>query len=241
MDADAASLECDLSGLGLHFEIEGRRIRFQDLSDDRYFDVMRLVALFVGIMLDPRIPHEWNEVSLVLSFAIVVLAALSTGFVIWQNADNKMDILVLKAGRPAYYVAMVLASMLATIFWMGVIAAYMCAAVRLPGGVPPGGVARLAWSLSGNMLVPVALFILFSTLVGRPIEPYFAAMVLMLSLGDFQRQPWQRLTILLPPLVENAKAAAGMGEPQFLRCLAYALVALSLGLWRFLRREFIWS
>ncbi len=209
----------------------GKAVAFQSLA----------VALFLGLMLDPRFPHDWNEVALLLSFAVVVLAALSTGFMIWQNADSKMDILVLKSGRPAYYAATVLASILVTVFWIATIGAYLWAAVRIPGGIPAGAMRPLLWSLGGNVLAPVALFTLFSTLTGRAIEPYLAASAVILSLGNFDQEPWRRLAILLPPLVENARAAAGMGEPQTIRCLVYAGVVLLLGLWRFMRREFIWS
>ncbi|MCR4398792.1 MAG: hypothetical protein NUV93_07505 [Firmicutes bacterium] len=199
------------------------------------------VALFVGIVLDPRVSHEWDYVALALNPAIVVLAAVSTGFIIGRNADEKMDILVLKAGKVRYYLAVVIVAILVTTFWMTVIGAYIHLAIRLPNPVTPGAPGRLVLSLGGSMLVVVSLFVLFSTLTGRPIEPIVAVILLVLSLGSFETEPWRRLTVLLPPLVENARAAIGLGQPQWLRCLAYSAVVLSLGLARFLRREFIWS
>jgi len=43
LDVEAAVLEGDLSSLGLRFEIDGRKIRLDDLDDERYFALMRLM------------------------------------------------------------------------------------------------------------------------------------------------------------------------------------------------------
>lgn len=202
-----------------------------------------VIMLFVGFFLKPLgEPFTWEYIALYLGWITLALSALSSGSLVWRNADNKLDILVLKADKTSLYFAVWLASMLITFFWMVIIATYVALLVPIAGGFSTSGLGPLALSIAGNTLLVSVLFLLFSPLTGRPIEVYVAILIIIISFGiGDQAQPWQRLEVLFPPLTENIKAGIGTAGMQTVRTLLYSAATLGLGLIRFVRREFIWS
>ncbi|KKM08656.1 hypothetical protein SY88_22765 [Clostridiales bacterium PH28_bin88] len=201
-----------------------------------------VVVLFISYFLNPRLgTYEWQYVALYLGWATLFLAALSSGLLIWRNADNKLDILVLKAGKTSFYFAVFLAALLIAVFWLALISAYIALLIPIPDQVLPEKIQQLSMAIISNLLVITALFLFFSPLTGRAIEPYLAVIVILISFGiGDQGQPWQQLAVFFPPIVENIKAGVNATGVQMVRSLTYLLVALSLGLVRFIRREFIW-
>lgn len=212
-----------------------------------------LIELIFGLMfftflLQPSLHvkgYTWQEFTQIMGTLSIMTAAISAFTLVWRNADAKITILVLKTGRASYYGGILLASLLLAAFWV-TITASLFLTMRSLSGLPMDG----AWQLGnvllvtlGNMLVVVPCFLLFSTLNGQAREPAFAVMLIILGLGSAQIQdygkPWEQMTVLLPPLLANLKAAtAGTTPDLFFRSLTYCVSILALGLIRFYRREF---
>ncbi len=200
------------------------------------------VALFLAIFLEPKgMPYRWPYLAMSLCIMAMFMAALVTSLLAWRNSVQKIDQPVLKAGRLRCYCGILLAALAITIFWVLIIAAYIY--VFLLQRSLPEGIATLAAAVLGLVLVVAALFLLFSSLVGRAYEPPLAVILVIIGLSSSYfinlGPPWSNAVILFPPLLENVQALSGAGAALPLaRTLVYFAVLLAAGLLRFSRREF---
>ncbi|MDP2871696.1 MAG: hypothetical protein Q8P31_04075 [Bacillota bacterium] len=202
-------------------------------------------ALTVGLFLDPRRgPYEPSYFATVLAFSACVLPVLATTVVAARAGGLRAEPFLLAGGRAPYFVAVAVAGLLSSLLWLG----FMAATAPFLGlwPLPAGWPGRLAGALLLNAALSAALFATFSTLAGSQLDwgLGMAALIMGLNRSWFTglAQPWlRRLALLVPPLLENTRAAAGTGQPAYLESGVYLLCVLAIGVWRFRRREFYWS
>ncbi|MQL50798.1 hypothetical protein GFC01_00580 [Desulfofundulus thermobenzoicus] len=204
-----------------------------------------IIALFLAIFFGPtpkQEPHTWASLAVGLGFFTIVLSAVCTTSLIWRNADSKMTVFMLKAGKTAYYTGLLLASLSLSAFWIAIVTACTILVLPLSGHILP---LTLLAAVTGNLFVVTGLFILFSSLTGRAIDPVYAVILVLLGLGSYFFNelggPWIWLNVFLPPLLSNINATTGASSVPIIRSLTYFTVTVALGLIRFTRREFIWS
>lgn len=204
-----------------------------------------LTASLAYLLLDPRArPYDWSYAATILSVFACVLPAIVTIFLTSRAGDTKAETFILGAGRARYYIGVMLAGVAVSLFWITVIGVSLSVVV---GQAPPPVVIR-SWAagVALNTVLTVTLFSLLSTMCGTPVEPIVAVVIVILGLSSswFAGLPtvWlQKLEFLVPPLLQNAKAASGTGDPLAARTALYAAVLLSAGILRFQRKEFRWS
>ncbi|MHB1421566.1 MAG: hypothetical protein ACYCX4_18640 [Bacillota bacterium] len=207
--------------------------------------VTTFLSYFLGAGLKDS-PPTWFDLALAVNFASIALVGLSTSILVWRNTDAKMILLMLKAGRPVYYLALSLAALLVTFFWLLIIVlvyvvVYMLLDLPL---TPPAHPAALLVAVAINVMVVVAPFILFSALTGKTREPAYASILVLASFGiDKISQlgsagSW--IKWLLPPILTNTQLINGNGAiyPVLLLSLVYFAALTALGLFRLYRREF---
>lgn len=141
-----------------------------------------IIALFLSFALDPsssKITGSWPYLSVAFSFLAIILPAVSTSILAGRSADNKITLLVLKAGKSACYVSLFLSSLFISIFWI-LIAVFI--ANRF---YPLSGYPRLISFnvILCNLLITTALFTTFSSLTGKSVETMYAVIFIVLGLG----------------------------------------------------------
>ncbi|MHB1127625.1 MAG: hypothetical protein ACYC2T_11850 [Bacillota bacterium] len=207
--------------------------------------VVAFLSFFFGAGLKES-PPTWHDLALATNLVSFALVGLATSILVWRNTDSKMILLMLKAGRPVYYLALSLAALLVTFFWLLVIvlvyvAVYMLLSIPL---TPPAHPGALVVTVAGNVLVVVGPFILFSALTGKTREPAYASILVLASFGADKiagmGNAWSWVNWLLPPILSNTQLANGTGTIYMvlIQSLAYFAVLTALGLLRLYRREF---
>lgn len=203
-----------------------------------------LVVSLALIPLDPRVlPYDWAYAATISVAIACILSAIVTVLVTSRAGDTKAEAFILGAGRPGYYLATLLASVLIALFWMAVLTFVV---TLLVPGAPLALLRPWAGAVVLNTVVTASLFSFLSILCGRPAGPAVATAVTIIGLSTtwFAGLPsvWlQRLEFLVPPLLQNAKAAAGTGHLLLGRTAVYTVAAVAGGIWRFLTKELRWS
>ncbi len=213
--------------------------------------ILEIIAVlsFLFIILDRRyIPYEPSYIALNTSIMAVFLSALCTSLVVRRNADQKIDLLILKTGRIKYLVGILITSFFLTTFWLAVVFSYVYFFIPLTGNFP--NLNNLIIVTIINLLLICTLFTLFSSLTGGIKEIYLAFVIALMGLctpfffrlgPPWDKIPWDKILIIFPPLNENITSLSADVAPPVVQSLVYTAVLLALGIIRIKRREFFQS
>jgi hypothetical protein len=203
-----------------------------------------LVLLFLFIFLDPRQqPYTWSQLVISVTIIAMVISALTTSLLVWRNADQKIDVFLLKTGRVRYFLGVLLAAVFITSFWICIIAFYIY--LFLSPNIMVSQLLELVTATALIIITVSSLFLLFSLLTGNNYESCVAIIILILGLNTPYfinlGEPFHVIATFLPPLQEIIYAVNNNLNLPLGKSMVYAAVVLAFGLLRFARREFIRS